>query len=282
MNPANRKRSCGHRFGSRVILALIIAAVLTPACYFAVAAASPDSGQQAKTKRHAMPDPTPREHPVPFHAGEKLSYRVSWSMFSNAASLELTAPERRDLFGYQTWHFRGIAHTLNSVRTLFPLDDQFDSYTDAFTLESRQFETHLNEMGKSTSQVLRFAPHNQPSRLPPPIVVVPQDTRDPLGVAYSLRDIDWQRTPEFHAPVYDGHNLYDIRASRESSDESVKVAAGAYSASQISIRVFQNQKELTAVHYRVWIASDTTRTPVLMEAELPFGTIHIELTFASE
>ena len=282
MNPANRKRSCGHQFGSRVILALIIAVVLTPACYFAVAAASPDSGQQAETKRRAMPDPTARERPVTFHAGEKLSYRVSWSMFSNAASLELTAPERRDLFGYQTWHFRGIAHTLNSVRTLFPLDDQFDSYTDTFTLESRQFETHLNEMGKSTSQVLRFAPHNQPSRLPPPIVVVPQDTRDPLGVAYSLRDIDWQRTPEFHAPVYDGHNLYDIRASRESSDELVKVAAGAYSASQISIRVFQNQKELTAVHYRVWIASDTARTPVLMEAELPFGTIHVELTFASE
>jgi Protein of unknown function (DUF3108) len=268
-----RAKSEGRRI--ETVLLLVFLMLVAPASY-----SGPE--QHTHTSPRRAPDPSLKEQPVPFRAGEKLSYRVSWSVFSSAASLELSAPERRALFGRETWHFRGIAHTLNSVRTLFPIDDQFDSYTDVATLDCLQFETHLNEMGKSTNEVLHLAPGNQPSELPPPIVIVPRDTRDPLGAVYSLRDVDWHSTPDFRAPVYDGHDLYEIRARLESSGESVKVAAGAYSASQISIRVFQNQKEVSAVHYVLWIASDAARTPVLMEADLPFGTIRAELTSATD
>jgi hypothetical protein len=219
----------------------------------------------------------PKEQPVPFREGETLAYRVSWSVFSNAASVELRVLERRDFFGARAWHFRGVAHTLNSVRNLFPIDDQFDSYTDAVTLDSLQFETHLNELGKSTNQVRRLAPSGKPSPLPPPIVVVPAGTRDPLGFLYALRGIDWRHTADWRAPVYDGRDIYELRASRESADESVKVAAGAYSAWHISLRVFQDQKEVSALHYGAWIASDAARTPVVLEAELPLGAIRAEL-----
>lgn len=237
---------------------------------------------QHTAKRTPAANSAPTESPVPFHTGEKLTYHVSWSVFSTAASLELSAPERRDLFGHQTWHFRGVAHTLNSVRTLFSIDDQFDSYSEVAGLDCLQFEMHLNEMGKSTNQVLHLAPGNQKPQLPPPIVIVPRDTRDPLGIVYSLRTVDWSRTPEFRAPAYDGHDLYEVRASRQATGEAVKVAAGAYSTSRISISVFQNQKEVAAVHYMLWIAADDARTPVLMDANLPFGTIRAELTSATE
>jgi hypothetical protein len=219
---------------------------------------------------------------MPFRTGETLNYRVSWAAFSNAASLQLSAPERRNLFGWQAWHFRGEAHTLSPVRTLFSVDDQFDSYTDAFTLESRQFETHLNEMGKSTNQVQRLTPAGQTSRAPAPIVVVLPGTRDPLGALYALRSVDWQRTPEFRAPVYDGRNVFEMRAARDAADDPVKVPAGTYSASRISVRVFQYQKEVAAIHFVTWIASDAARTPVLMEADLPFGNLRAELTSVTQ
>ena len=252
--------------------------LLDPAQFLCAAPSPARSPQHGAPKQRTASVPTPKEQPVPFRAGETLTYRISWSVFSNAASLELSAPERRELFGWKTWHFRGVAHTLSSVRSLFPIDDQFDSYTDTATLDSHQFETHLNEMGRSTNQVLRLAPAGKPSNLPPPIIVVPLGTRDALGAVYALRDVDWQNTVDFRAPVYDGRDLYEIRASRESADESVKVPAGAYSAWHIAIRVFQSQKELSAVHYMMWIASDAARTPVVMQAELPFGTLRAELT----
>jgi Protein of unknown function (DUF3108) len=271
-----------HTTSYRALLLVPILALLLPACHWWPVPVSASLQQHTATKHRTPTDSVSKEHPVSFLVGERLAYHVSWSVFSNAASLELSVPERRDLFGHEAWHFRGVAHTLNSVRTLFPIDDQFDSYTDVGTLDCLQFETHLSEMGKSTSQVLHLATSNQATQLPPPIVIVPPDTHDALGAVYSLRDVDWRAISDFRAPVYDGHDLYEIRASRESSDEPVKVAAGAFSTSRISIRVFQNQKEDSAVHYVLWIASDAARTPVLMEANLPFGTIRAELTSATQ
>lgn len=275
-----------HRWQERFAIAFLLTLLLTllqAARSFSPAALAASQPQQhSATKPKVVPVSALKEQPMPFRTGETLNYRVSWAAFSSAASLQLSAPERRNLFGWQAWHFRGEAHTLSPVRTLFSIDDQFDSYTDASTLESRQFETHLNEMGRSTNEVLHLALTGQHSRAPAPIVLVLPGTRDPLGALYTLRSVDWQRTPEFRAPVYDGHSIFEIRAARDATGESVKVPAGAYSASRISIRVFQYQKEVAATHFVMWIASDAARTPVLMEADLPFGTLRAELTSATE
>src|SRR4029077_2468845 len=136
----------------------------------------------------------PRDPRMPFRIGEKLDYRVAWASFANAASIELTVPERRDLMGWGTWHFRASAHTLSPMRALIAVDDQFDSYTDAATLESRQYETYLNEMGRKQTEVFNFLAEGQPARGRAAGVVVTPGTRDPLGAAYALRGVDWQQT----------------------------------------------------------------------------------------
>jgi hypothetical protein len=218
-----------------------------------------------------------KEQPMPFRAGETLNYRVSWSAFSTAASVQLSVPERRVLFGWQTWHFRAHAQTLNPVSTLFPIDDQFDSYTDAESLESRQFETHLNELGKVSDQVLHLVATGQKPRAPGASVVVLPGTRDPLGALYALRAADWQRTPELDTPVYDGKYVFEMRARRESLGEAASVPAGNFTASRISLRVFQHEKEVTAIHIALWLATDAAHTPVVLQATLPFGTLRAEL-----
>jgi hypothetical protein len=260
-------------------VATILATALLSFTFFAASLA--DFARAQSTKPRTGAATIAKEQPVPFRVGETLSYRVSWSAFSNAASLLLGIPEHRDLFGFQTWHFRGEAHTQTPVRNLFPIDDQFDSYTDAITLVGRQFEAHQNEMGKSSNLVQRFSTSGQPTHLPPPLVMVPPGTRDALGALYALRAADWTHLEELRMPVYDGHQLYELRAAREATSDPVSVAAGKYTATRISIRLFQYEKELTAVHYVIWIANDSIRTPALMEADLPFGTIRAELTSAT-
>ncbi len=218
-----------------------------------------------------------KEQPMPFRVGESLNYRVSWSAFSAAASVQLSVVERRALFGWQTWHFRAVAQTLSPVSTLFPIEDQFDSYTDTESLECRQFETHLNELGKISDQVLHLVATGQKSRAPGASVVVMPGTRDALGALYALRAVDWQRTPELNATVYDGKDIFDMRAQRDSPGEAVTVPAGNFTASRISIRVFQHDKEVTAIHIAVWLATDAAHTPVVLQATLPFGTLRAEL-----
>ena len=233
------------------------------------------SGHIAKTASSAS-----REARMPFRIGEKLEYRVAWASFANAASIELTVAERRDLMGSGTWHFRANAHTLSPMRALIVVDDQFDSYTDSATLESRQYETYLNEMGQKQTEVFRFLAEGQPARGGAAGVVVTPGTRDPLGAAYALRGVDWQQTPEFRAPVYDGHDVYEMRARLDVPAETLAVAAGNFSASKISIRLFQRGKEVPGMNFTAWLANDAARTPVLLVAEMPFGDLRVELVSA--
>lgn len=246
------------------------------------AAQTGGSGQRQAAKLHTAAATGSRGSAMAFHAGETLNYRVTWAAFSTAATVQLTVPEQRDLFGWKTWHFRATAHTLSPVRSLFAVDDQFDSYSDEATLASRQYETHLSEMGRKQDQVLHLVSAGQASRAPGPSVEVLAGTRDPLGAFYALRGVDWQRTPEWRAVVYDGRDVFEMSAKRESASETVAIAGGQFSASRITIRVFQHGKELPSIRFSVWFTNDAVRTPVVIQAQLPFGSLHAELASASQ
>lgn len=217
---------------------------------------------------------------MPFRAGEILNYRVAWAIFPNAAALQMNVVERRNLLGWQTWHFRASAHSQNPARTLFEVDDQFDSYTDTTTLESHQYELYLNEMGSQQNEVLHLIPVGQSARGAVAPVLVQPGTRDPLGAFYALRAVDWQRTPEFRVPVYDGSDLYEVRARQEAASEAVTLDAGNFQATKISLRLFEYGKEVPHTGFLVWFAHDSARTPLLVLAEMPVGNVRVELLAA--
>jgi len=218
------------------------------------------------------------EAPMPFRIGETLNYDVAWSAFSSAATVQLCVTERREILGSRTWHFRASAHTLSPLRTFMPVDDQIDSYTDAATFESRQYETYLFEMGKRDNQILHFVVPGQSRRASAPAVVVSPGTLDPLGALYMLRRVDWQRTPELHAPVFDGEDLVEMRAHLDVANEIVAVNAGNFSVSCISVHGYENGEELKQESLSICFANDAARTPVLLEAEIPLGSVRIELS----
>src|ERR1700722_1123458 len=220
------------------------------------------------------------EGPMPFRIGETLNYDVAWSAFSSAATVQLCVPERREILGSRTWHFRAAAHTLSPLRTFMPMDDQIDSYTDTSTFESRQYETYLFEMGKKDNQILHFVVPGQSRRTSAPAVVVSPGTLDPLGALYMLRHVDWQRMPEFRAPVFDGADLVEMRAHLDVANEIIAVNAGNFSASCVSIHGYQRAEELKQESLSICFANDAARTPILLEAEIPLGSVRVELSSA--
>jgi len=216
---------------------------------------------------------------VPFNAGERLSFRVIWSKFSvNAATIQLAVVERRDFFGHVAWHFRALAQTIDTMHILYPLDDQLDSYTDAAQLNSIQYEMYLHEQGKQQNNSWRLISDGSPAPANVTAARVSPGTRDPIGLLYVLRAADWKSTPQLRVPVFDGKNLYEVVAHLESSSEQAIVPAGQFSTSKISVRVYDHGQELSSTRFNVWLAQDATRTPVLMETELPIGTARLEMT----
>jgi hypothetical protein len=238
----------------------------------------------AQTRRGREPVPNQRQPAkapdaiVPFRAGEHLQYRVLWSKYAvNAATIEFSVMEHKEFFGHQAWHFRALAHTIETTRILYSLDDQFDSYTDATQLTSLQYEAYLREAGKQQNNSWRLITDGSAAPKGVTAARVSPGTRDPIGLLYVLRANDWKGTPELRMPVFDGNHLYDV-ISRVNSIGQVTVAAGQFTASRIDLRIIEHGKELNDTRFTVWLAQDTARTPVLIEAQVPIGTARVELS----
>jgi hypothetical protein len=236
-----------------------------------------------QASRQAAPQAAVRaavqEMQVPFGGTEKLAFQVLFSKFTvKAAELQFAVVEHRNFFGRPAWHFRATAHTIDTVRALYPLDDQFDSYTDAARLTSLQYEMYLRESGQKQDRSWRMDTGEDPIPADVSAARVTPGTRDPVGLLYLLRATDWNKSPDLRVPVFEGRHLYDVQAHLDARAAPVEVPAGQFSASQIRVRVFDQGRELTDTTFSVWLANDARRTPVLIEANLPIGSARVELT----
>jgi hypothetical protein len=272
---SRKKKLIARRTKGKALCAAIVALASIPALSLA------QQNKPKKAEPHAPPvkaEPAP-ELSAPFRAGEQLTYRVLWSKYAvKAANLQLLVTERRPFYGKEAWHFQARAHTMDTVRLLYEIDDQFDSYSSPGDLLSLQYEMYLQEQGKSETSVLRMSSERNPAPSPVPQVRVPAGTRDSLSFLQYLRQIDWSHTSEIRCPVFDGRKIYEARAHLGAARGAVKVPAGEFSAARIDVRVFESgQKEPTGT-FGVWISLDGARMPVLIEAEIPFGTARVELT----
>jgi len=221
---------------------------------------------------------SPVDTGLPLKAGEVLEYTANVSKLNNVATLKLQVAGRGNFLGKSAWHLQAFAHTQNPLRMVFELDDRFDSYSDAVTLASLQYEMHLSERGQKVESVQRMtATGKEPASADATQARVLPGTRDPLGMMQYLRNVDWTKTPEVRSPVYDGHKLYDVRARLAAASEKVSVAAGNYTASKIGIRVFDNGVEMKDASFTLYVANNAAHTPVLLEAVMPFATARVEL-----
>ena len=215
---------------------------------------------------------------LPLRAGEVLEYTADVSKVSNVANLRLQVAERGKFLGKNSWHLRAFAHTENPLRMVFALDDEFDSYSDAGTMDSLQYEMHLDERGQKVDSVQRMtATGREPAAADATETRVLPGTRDPLGLMQYLRNVDWTKTPEVRSPVYDGRKLYDVRAKVAGTNEPVSVPAGSFKATKVELRVFDDGVEMKDAKFALYLANSAARTPVLLEAVLPFATARVEL-----
>ena len=218
---------------------------------------------------------------APVRAGETWQYSANVSKLNSVANLQLKVVEKRNILGKSAWHLQAFAHTENPLRMVFTLDDQFDSYSDASTLVSLQYEMHLNEKGQVVNSVQRLTANGrEPAPTDAIAVRVLPGTRDPLGMMQYLRTVDWSKLPEVHSPVYDGHKLYDVYARLQAKGEQVTVPAGSFSALKIELRVLENGAEMKDAHFVLYLTDTDARTPVLLEAVMPFAVARVELVKA--
>jgi len=226
------------------------------------------------------PSATPPAGPPAFAPpiGEALEFSANVAKVNSVATLRLSVNGRKEIAGKDAWHLQAFAHTQNPLRLVFELDDQFDSYSAPGDFVSLQYEMRLSERGTKVNSIQRMtATGREPASADATEARVLPGTRDPLGMMQYLRGVDWAKTPEVHGPVYDGHKLYEVKAQKIGSAE-VQVPAGHFSTNTVDIKVFDNGAEMKDAHFTLYLSKDGARTPVLLEATLPFAAARVELT----
>lgn len=216
---------------------------------------------------------------APLRTGEVLEFTANVSKLSNVANLRVSVLDQQGFLGKTVWHLRADAHTENPLRMVFAIDDQFDSYSDSRALTSVQYEMHLNERGEKVESVQRMMISGRAPADATAAIVLP-GTRDPLGMLEYLRSVDWTKSAELRSPVYDGRKLYDVHALFMGSGQRVSVPAGDFATSKIELRVFDNGAEMKDSHFFLYLADNSSRSPVLLEAVLPFADARVELVRA--
>lgn len=214
---------------------------------------------------------------LPLRQGEVLEFSADVAKLTRVATLRLIVNARRSFGGRSAWHLQAFAHTQNPLRMVFLLDDQFDSYSDAFNMNSLQYEMHLNERGQKVDSVQRMTTTgHEPAPPDATATKVLPGTRDPLGLMQFLRNTDWSEAPELRSPVYDGHKIYEVRA-KAVGEAAVTVPAGRFLTTKIRIRVFENGAESKDASFTLYLAKNEARLPVLLEAVLPVATARVAL-----
>jgi len=220
---------------------------------------------------------------LPFQAGEKLTYRISWSNIVEAGSAELsaTAEDGRP----NSLRLQAKALTSAAVSANYPFKDDFVSHFDTVVRAPWLYEKNFTERKRivrdrvTFNQAQRTAlftnSRNQSKQMP-----IELGTQDPVSSLYALRGLGL--TPGMHVsfPVLDGGTQYIVEA-RVVEAELITIKLGSFNAHRVEISLRRESRPVTNRSMTAWITADTRKLPVLASVALPVGAAVIELVSAT-
>jgi hypothetical protein len=218
--------------------------------------------------------PAPR-----FTVGEKLTYTVSYSNFSDAAHVELYVAGRGSYFNREGVELRAHVATVGAVRAaLLALDNYYFTYVDPQTgLPYRAQTTAGAPPPPTTPDAMDAAALTQDvtTAASPVSAEVVASVHDLISALFSLRALPlapgstYPVTAQFQGTQYDAE-------LRVIGRETVKTPAGSFNTLASQVRVRKN-RDADDMRVSVYFTDDERRVPVLVTARLRTGELRVAL-----
>jgi len=230
----------------------------------------------------ASADPGPKHSPVvgkelPFSAGEKLTYSISWSNIVQAgiAVMEVNAEKTPD--DRTAYRFTSTAHSAGVVDSFYKVADRIDSIVDGDTLSSLSFHLDQSHGKRKKKRDMTFDHREQTVAVRSDghetTYPVPDNTQDALSALYYLRtrpDLPTGKT--ITVTVHDDDKTWKVDV-QVLGRETITTALGETTAIKLRTYpkyegVFQHKGEIY-----FWLTDDARRIPVLMKSVISIGSI---------
>lgn len=217
----------------------------------------------------------------PFIAGERLSYDVSWADFIVAAELTIQTDQRRTFDGIDGYHVTAQARTVGLVNGLFKVDDVYESFINAATLQPFRAEKRSRHGKKQTQSSVNMDQDKRTAQLDGDRTLeIPEHTYDLAALIFAIRGMDLTMGKARTLTVLEDEKLYTIKLQPEAR-EKVTTPAGSYDTVKIATSRVKGRENDKLYNLRIYITTDARRLPVLITAEPSWGAVRVELTSAT-
>ena len=225
----------------------------------------------------------PDERPVPFRAGETLTFDVSWSQFVTAGTATMAVREKRPSFDSIAYYIVADGQPTELLSRLYTLYYKADTLLDVSTLLPQRASVYSKEGGRERMKALRFDQtarrgvyEVKTSTVVTRTLKLPAMAQDPLSAIYVLRSSPLKLGATFAMPVVNNGDIYRMDA-KVVGKETVVTPVGQLAAWKIVPTIFDEHGKPTGDTLGLWISDDGRKLPVKLEANLPIGDFRITL-----
>jgi hypothetical protein len=209
----------------------------------------------------------------PWAVGEFLEYTLKYG-FASVGSGRMQVVSRDSIRGRDTWRLK---FDFSGGTLFFRVNDSFESWLDAQTHSTLQFEQRISEPGYKRTRTYRMFPergtfqlNTEPER---PSVELPLDD---AAFFFFIRTI-----PLEVGKSYDFHRYFDPKANpvtiRVLRREPLEVPAGKFNAIVIQPMIKTNGIFSEGGHAELWLSDDDRRILLQMKSRLSFGSLSLYL-----
>lgn len=222
---------------------------------------------------------------LPFNAGERLRYAVSWRGLP-AGNAELVAVPDRTILN--RWKATAKASSVGYVSNIYPVEDEYQSQFRSPGFCSLGIHKQIQEGDRHREVKLDFDPRRRLARLedrdaaghaPPKVeqFAIPDCVQDILSAVYYARSLPLTIGKSFEFPLNDGSKTIQIHVDVQ-AEEEVATGIGKLQAIRVEPDVFSGHLFSGKGRIFVWFTKDARRIPVQLRAQISVGTITATLS----
>jgi hypothetical protein len=218
--------------------------------------------------------------PLPFRAGEELTFEVSWlGMQVGVATLSVGEHSRAD--GQAMLSLLSLARSHGFFSTMYAVDDRVESHFDPRLLQTRYYRIWLKEGRYRMHREVVFEPeqrratyskNHQPARR----IATAAAVQDPLSSLYAVRTLPLQVGTSVSLPIFDRGKIWATEI-RVLARERLQLPIGVVDTLKLqpllhTAGIFRHEGDVF-----IWLTDDARRVPVQMQSRVAIGAISARL-----
>lgn len=216
-----------------------------------------------------------------FLFGEKLSYRIYYNMamiWVQAGEAHFTV-KNEQLNKKLVYHFVGDGNTLKAYEWFYKVQDIYESYVDAETMQPLRAVRNVSEGSHRVHNDATFNYTTLTATSNDGVCKIPACVQDVLSAIFFARNLDFSKFAvgaKIPFNMYLDNRVYPLFI-RYLGKEKITTRFGTFNAVKFGPLLINGTLFTGGEKMTVWVSDDANHVPVRVESPITIGSIKVDL-----